>query len=109
MIRYSCVFFSLAFVLTAIPLRAANRPHAGTDGQTVKVWTNDDLERLHDLGLICIVAQINEETPKQASLPELDMKTPDPEWYPEQGARLRDEREHKKARIPSSYRRCTEP
>src|SRR5207244_1959182 len=31
----------------AIPLRAANRPHAGTDSQTIKVWTNDDLEKLH--------------------------------------------------------------
>jgi hypothetical protein len=86
MIRHSCVCFSLAFVLTAIHLGTANRPHAGTDSQTVKVWTNDDLERL---GLICIVGQINEATPKQASLPELDMNTPDPDWYAEGGATSR--------------------
>jgi hypothetical protein len=34
MIRYLCVCFCLALVSAAVPLRAANRPHAGTDGQT---------------------------------------------------------------------------
>ena len=107
MIRHFCICFCLALVLAAIPLRAANRPHAGTDSQTVKVWTNDDLERLHDLGLICIVGQINEETPKPASLPQPYMKTRDPEWYAEQAARLRDELERRKAQL-DGYRQAIE-
>ena len=107
MIRHSYVGCCLAFVLTAIPSRAANRPHAGTDSQTVKVWTNDDLERLHDLGLICIVGQINEETPKPAFIPKPDMKTLDPEWYAERAARLRDELERRRAQL-DGYRQAIE-
>src|SRR6202521_5528533 len=107
MIRHFCICFCLALVSAAIPLRAANRPHAGTDSQTVKVWTNDDLERLHDLGLICIVSQINEETPKPASLPKPEMKTGDPEWYAEQAARLRDELERRRAQL-DGYRQAIE-
>src|SRR5271169_2113011 len=107
MIRHFCVCFCLALVSAAIPLRAANRLHAGTDDQTVKVWTNDDLERLHDLGLICIVGQINEETPKSASLSQPYMKTRDPEWYAEQAARLRDELERGRAQL-DGYRQAIE-
>jgi len=107
MIRHSCVCFCLAFILAAIPLRAANPPHVGTDGQTVKVWINDDLQRLHDLGLICIVGQTNAETPKPASLPNLDTKTRDPEWYAEQAARLRDELERRRAQL-DGYRQAIE-
>jgi len=33
---------SLALLSVAIPLRAGNRPHGGTDSQTPAVWTNDD-------------------------------------------------------------------
>src|SRR6202035_4671329 len=69
---------TLVFVSLAMP---------GPDSQTIKLGTNDDLETLHDLGLICIVGQINEETPKPASLPQPYMKTRDPEWYAEQAAR----------------------
>ena len=46
MIRELCIF-SLALVAAAIPLRAANGPHAGADNRITKVWTNDDLEKLH--------------------------------------------------------------
>jgi hypothetical protein len=107
MIRHSCVCVSLPFVLTAIPWLAASRPCAGTDSQTVKVWTNDDLERLQDLGLMCIVGQTNEGTPEPASLPELDMKTRDPEWSAEQAARLRDELERRGAQL-NGYRQAIE-
>jgi hypothetical protein len=107
MIRRFCMCFCLVLVSAAISLRAANRPHAGTDNQTVKVWTNDDLERLHGLGLICIVGQINEEAPKPASLPELYMKTRDPKWYAEQAGRLRNELERRKAQL-ERYRQSIE-
>ncbi len=86
--------FSLAISMTlstlAIPLRAANMPRAGTDSQNTVVWANDDLERLHVLGLISIVGRMNEETPKSASLPHPYVKTQDPEWYAKQAAKLRD-------------------
>jgi hypothetical protein len=107
MIRLFCICFYLAFVSAAIPLSAANKPHAGMDSQTVKVWTNDDLERLHDLDLICIVGQKKEETPKPASLLRPYMKPRDPEWYADQAARLRDELEHRKAQL-DEYRQAIE-
>src|SRR6266446_5822502 len=96
--------FSLAISMTvstlAIPLRA------GMEDQKT-VWTNDDLERLHDLGLICIVGRMNEETPKSASLPQPYVKTQDPEWYAEQAARLRDELERRRAQL-GGYRQAIE-
>src|SRR5260370_11837673 len=107
MIRHFCICFCRALVSAAIALRAAHTPDAGTYSQTVKVWTNDDFERLHDLGLICIVGQINEETPKPASLPKPDMKTRGPEWYAEQAARLRDELERRRAQL-DGYRQAIE-
>ena len=99
MIRHFCVCSSLALVSAVLPLRAANRPHAGTDSPSAVVWTNDDLARLHDRGLICIVGQMNEETPKSESLPQPYMKARDPEWYAEQAARLRDELERRRAEL----------
>jgi hypothetical protein len=97
MIRHFCVCFCLALFTAVLPLRAANRPHAGTDSHNAVVWTNDDLARLHDPGLICIVGKINEETPKLESLPQPYVKTRDPEWYAEQAARLRDGLERRRA------------
>jgi hypothetical protein len=79
----------------------------GPDSQTIKLGTNDDLETLHDLGLICIVGQINEETPKPASLPQPYMKTRDPDGYAEQAARLRDELERRRAQL-DGYRQAIE-
>jgi hypothetical protein len=103
--------FSLAISMTlstqAIPLRAANKPRAGMDSQNTAVWTNDDLERLHDLGLICIVGRMNDETPKSASLPGPYVKTQDPEWYAEQAAKLRDELERRRAQL-DGYRQALE-
>src|SRR5258706_4764361 len=49
MIRYMFAV-TLGLISVAIPLRAANRPHAGTDRQNKMVWTNDDLDKLHTLG-----------------------------------------------------------
>ena len=107
MIRHLCISVCLALVSAAIPLRAANRPHAGTDSENTLVWTNDDLERLSDLGLICIVGRIDEERPKSAPLPQPYVKTQDPEWYAGQAAGLRDELERRKAQI-GRYRQAIE-
>ena len=107
MIRHLCISVCLALVSAAIPLRAANRPHAGTDSQNPVVWTNDDLERLHDLGLICIVGRMNDETSESVSLPGPYVKTQDPGWYAEQAAKLRDELERRRAQL-GGYRQALE-
>jgi hypothetical protein len=102
--------FSLAVSVTlstlTIPLHAANKPRAGTDSQNPVVWTNDDLARLHSLGLISIVG-IDEEKSKSASLPVRSVRTQDPEWYAEQAARLRDELERRRTQL-SGYRQAIE-
>jgi len=103
--------FSLAISMTlgilAIPLRAANKPRAGTDSQNPMVWTNDDLERLRALGLISIVGRTDEERPTSESAPAPYVGTQDPEWYAEQAAKLRDELEHRRAQL-REYRQALE-
>jgi len=96
---------TLGFVAVAIPLRAANRPHVGTDSQNGKVWTNDDLERLHSLGLISIVGQIDQEDSKPVTASSEYVKTQDPEWYAQESARLRDELGRRRAEL-DRYRRA---
>jgi hypothetical protein len=98
MIRYLYAV-ALGFVSVAIPLGAANRPHAGTDGQNAVVWTNDDLARFHNLGLISIIGRANDETSKSESLPQSYLNTQDPSWYDEQCARLRDELERSRTEL----------
>jgi len=107
MIGHLCISVCLAVVSAAIPLRAANRPHAVTDSQNPMVWTNDDLEKLHSLGLISIVGRIDEERPTSASVLSPYVKTQDPEWYAERAAKLRDELERRRAQL-REYRRALE-
>jgi len=71
------------------------------------VWTNDDLEKLHSLGLISIVGRIDEERPTSASVLSPYVKTQDPEWYAERAAKLRDELERRRAQL-REYRRALE-
>jgi hypothetical protein len=98
MIRYLHAV-TLGFVLVALPLRAANGPHVGTGSENTVLWTNDDLARLHSLGLISVVGQIDQEKPKPATLPAEYVKTQDPEWYAEESARLRDELERSRTEL----------
>ncbi len=103
--------FSLAISMTlstlAIPLRAANKPRAGTDSQNAVVWTNDDLEKLHALGLISIVGQIDEEKPTSPAVLAPYVKTQDAGWYAEQAAELRDELERRRDQL-REYRQAFE-
>jgi hypothetical protein len=99
MTRHLYAALTLGLISVSIPLRAANRPHAGTDRQNPVVWTNDDVERLRGLSLISIVGRMNEETSTSASLPEPYVKTQDPGWYAEQAAKLRDELERRRAQL----------
>jgi hypothetical protein len=107
MTRYLYAAVILGLVSVTIPLRAASRPHAGTDSQNTVVWTNDDLERLHVPGLICIVGPTNEETPNSASAPAPYVETHDPGWYAAEAAKLRDELERRKAQL-GGYRQAIE-
>jgi hypothetical protein len=91
----------------ALPVRAANTPRAGTDSQNAVTWTNEDLERLHVPGLICIVGRTNEETPKSASPPAPYVETQDPAWYAGQAAKLRDELERRQTQL-GGYRQAIE-
>jgi hypothetical protein len=106
MVRPLYAWVAMAIVSVAMPLRAANKPHAGRGNQNV-VWTNDDLARLHVPGLICILGQTNEEASKSESLAKPYVKTRDAAWYAEQAARLRDELERRRAQL-SEYRHALE-
>jgi hypothetical protein len=90
---------TLGIFSVAIPLRAAVRQQSESDFQYTVVWTNDSLERLHDLGLISIVGAKNEEMPESASLREPYIKTHDPGWYAAEAAELGDQLEHRQAEL----------
>ena len=97
MIRQFCICFSLALVTAAIPLRAANGPHAGAASR-LRVWTNDDLEKLHSLDLISVVGQ-GDDTSIPKSAPQSFEVTQDPEWYAQRAARLRDELDRRRTQL----------
>src|SRR6266404_6092042 len=89
----------LGLFSVAIPSRAADRQPSESDIQHTVVWTNDNLARLHDLGLISIVGVRSEGMPGSASLRQTYVKTRDPEWYPAEAAKLRDQLEHRQAEL----------
>jgi len=95
----SSLAISMTLSTLAIPMRAANKPRAGTDSRSPVVWTNDNLEQLHSLGLISIVGRTDEEQLTSASAPAPYVKTQDPVWYAEQAAQLRDELERRRAQL----------
>jgi hypothetical protein len=107
MARYLFSTMILGVISVATPVRAANRPHARTDSQSTLVWTNDDLDNLHDRGLISIVGRMNEERSKSASSSQPYVKTHDPQWYAEQAAGLRDGLGQRKAQL-AGYRQAIE-
>ena len=99
MTRHLYAVVTLGLVSVAIPLRAANRPRSGMDAQTAVVWTNEDLERLHDLGLISIVGRVNDDTKESPPLPQPYVKTQDPDWYAVEAAKLRDQLERRQTQL----------
>ena len=99
MTRYLYYAVTLGLVALAMPLRAANRPRAWTDSQNTMVWTNDDLEKLHNLGLISIVGRIDEERRPLPPAPEPYVKTEDPEWYAAEAAWLHDKLERRETQL----------
>ncbi len=107
MIRYMYAAVALGLISIATPLRAANRPHAGTDSQKPVILTNDDLEKLHRPGLISIVGQMDEETSALVFAPESYVETKDPAWYAEQAADLGEELERRRNQL-EAYRQALE-
>ena len=107
MTRHSCIFSCLALVSAAIPLRAANRPHVGRDRQNSAVWTNDDLEKLHDLGLISVVGATDNEGPGSETALGSYVITHDRQWYAEQSAKLHAELERRETQL-RQYRQALE-
>jgi len=106
MTRYFYAVVALGLI-SAIPLCAANRPQAETDRQKIKVWTNDELEKLRAAGLISIVGQVDQETSASESAPRDYETTPSAKWYAEQGAKLRHELEYRQAQL-REYRQALE-
>jgi hypothetical protein len=90
---------TLGLLLVAIPLRAANRSHAGTDSRNRMVWTNADLDRLHDLDLISIVGQTDDEGKPSEPSSEPYRRTQDPSWYAAEAAKLRGELEYRQTQL----------
>ena len=90
--------FTLAAVVAlsfATPSRAAEkpRPAQGSQNQSKKVWTNDDMEQLSSRGLISIVGpEVTEAaapvtvTPSEPTFPVYNSRLEDPEWYAAQKA-----------------------
>jgi hypothetical protein len=99
-IRHIHAAVTLGLILLAIPLRAATKPHGGTDRQTKTVWTNDDLDKLHALGLISIAGrERDDKKPTWAPANAPYLKTRDPDWYAAQAAKLRNELEYRQAQL----------
>ena len=94
-----CLFVSLGLLGLAIPLRAANLPHAGTDRQSTVVWRNKNVERLHDVGLTSIVDPIEEGRLTSAHAPRAYVRSKDAEWYAAQAAKLRYELERRSVEL----------
>jgi len=99
MTRYFYTALTLGLISVAIPLHAAERPHAGTDRQNRVVWIKEDLDKLHALGLISIVGREDDERPASAPVPRPYLRTQDPEWYTRQAARLRDGLEYRQSQL----------
>jgi hypothetical protein len=99
MTRHLLINASLALLSLTITLRAAHGQQIEADHQRPHVWTNEDLEKLHGLGLISIVGQVDEDRSTWPSAPEPYVETQDPEWYAEQAAGLREELENREAQL----------
>ena len=99
MTRHFHYAFALGVLAFVMPIRAASPPHADAASHNSMVWTNDDLEKLHNQGLISIVGQNEKEKPKAAPLPEPYERTEDPVWYAAQAAELNEELERNKTKL----------
>jgi len=97
--RHWHAVMTLGLFSVAIASPAASRPRGRMESQHTVVWTNDNLERLHDLGLISIVGEMSDGMPESASLRQPYVKTHDPVWYAAEAAKLRDQLEHRQAEL----------
>ena len=96
--RYSSAIVTLGLLSVVIPLRAANGPHARSDKQSKMIWTNDDLDKLHDLGGISIVGR-EDEMSAPLPAPSPYTQTQDRNWYAAEAAQLRDALGHRQSEL----------
>lgn len=85
------------------------RPAQANQKQPAKVWTNDDLDQLHSLGLISIVGpeapEANEPaaqaatSPMEPAFPIYNSRLEDPTWYAQQAADLQAELDKRQAAL----------
>jgi len=101
MSRCSNAIAGIAVLLTAVPLRATNKPHPGTDSQNTKVWTNDDLERILSVGQLSVVGPTDNEGSTQVLEDRAFTNIEDPDWYSAQAARLQGELDQRRAELQS--------
>lgn len=89
----------MALVSAAPHSRAVWQSRGGGDTRTTVLWTNDDLEKLHALGVISIVGPSDEKTStlKTAATPEATPQNL--ERYTEQATELRAELERRWAQL----------
>ena len=99
MTRYMYVAVALGLISVAIPLRAANGPHAATERQSKVLWTNDNLDKLHYRAAISIVGPEGSGQSAPAPWPAPYVKTQDPNWYAAQAANLRAELEYRQTQL----------
>ncbi len=97
--RHWYAVMTLGLLSVAIASPAVSTPRGRIESQHTVVWTNDNLERLHDLGLISIVGAMSEGMPESASPRQPYVKTQDPEGYAAEAAKLRDQLEHRQAEL----------
>jgi hypothetical protein len=97
--RYLYCAVTLGLVSIVMSLRAADQPHAGAGSRNKAVWTNNDLEKLHSLGLVSIVGRPDGEEPKAVPAAGPYLKTDDQDWYAVQAAQLNDKLERRKAKL----------
>jgi hypothetical protein len=105
--RYLYFDVSVGPVAVARPLRAVNRPHAGTECHIMMVWTDDDLEKLHIPGLISIADQIDDERPTSPPAPGPYVRIQGPKRYAAQAAKLRGELKRSQRQL-HEYRHSTD-
>jgi hypothetical protein len=102
---YVAVLLSMAGTLAARPANlhaqapsASQAPAPAPSATQKKVWTNDDLDQLHDQGGVSVIGKSSapsaaapQSGPAQPARPAVAPKLPkekDPEWYKEQLAPL---------------------
>jgi hypothetical protein len=97
--RYLSLLLVLVSFTAGVTLRAATKPHADKTPEINRTWTNDDLEKLHDLSLISIVGPTDEQASASETSPGPYEATHDEQWYAERSVELHAELERRETQL----------